>query len=105
MLEHSDDLRGRLSRNSRSFRSQLEAHGFDLLPGDHPIVPVMIGDAARATAMADALLERGIYVIGFSYPVVPLGAARIRVQLSASHSPDEVDAAVAAFVAVREELG
>lgn len=105
VLEHSDDLRGRLSRNSRSFRSQLEAHGFDLLPGDHPIVPVMIGDAARATAMADALLERGIYVIGFSYPVVPLGAARIRVQLSASHSPDEVDAAVAAFVAVREELG
>jgi glycine C-acetyltransferase len=105
LLEGSSDLREQLFHNAASFRSQIVAAGFDVLPGEHPIVPVMIGDAARATAMADRLLEHGIYVIGFSYPVVPLGAARIRVQLSAAHTSDDVDRAVAAFAAVRDELG
>ncbi len=79
--------------------------GFDVLPGGHPITPVMIGDAARAAALADALLAKGIYVIGFSYPVVPKGSARIRVQLSAAHSTEDVERAVAAFVEARDELG
>jgi glycine C-acetyltransferase len=78
--------------------------GFDILPGDHPIVPVMIGDAARATQMADLLLEQGVYVIGFSYPVVPVGKARIRTQLSAAHSRDDLQIAAAAFAAVRAEM-
>ena len=73
--------------------------GFDLLPGEHPIVPVMFGDAARAARIADAMLEHGVYVIAFSYPVVPQGKARIRVQLSAAHSPQDVETCVAAFTA------
>ena len=76
--------------------------GFDILPGDHPIVPVMIGDAARATQMADRLLEKGIYVIGFSYPVVPVGKARIRTQVSAAHSKSDLERAVKAFIETRE---
>jgi len=75
--------------------------GFDILPGDHPIVPVMIGDAAEAGAMAERLLELGVYVIGFSYPVVPHGQARIRVQLSAAHTQEDVDTAVDAFIRAR----
>jgi glycine C-acetyltransferase len=78
--------------------------GFDLLPGEHPIIPVMIGDAAEAARLADLLLERGIYVIGFSYPVVPHGKARIRTQMSAAHSLDDVNRAVDAFVAARAEM-
>jgi glycine C-acetyltransferase len=78
--------------------------GFDILPGDHAIAPVMIGDAAVAGRMAELLLERGVYVIGFSYPVVPQGKARIRVQLSAAHSTQDVNRAVDAFVAARAEL-
>ena len=79
-------------------------HGFDLLPGEHPIVPVMIGDAVLATEMADRLLAKGVYVIAFSYPVVPLGKERIRVQLSAAHSIEDISRAVSAFVDVRAEL-
>ncbi len=79
--------------------------GFHILPGEHPIVPVMFGDAALATRLADALLERGVYVIGFSYPVVPQGKARIRVQVSAAHTRDELAAAADHFAAVRAELG
>jgi glycine C-acetyltransferase len=79
--------------------------GFDLLPGEHPIIPVMIGDAAKAARMADLLLEQGIYVIGFSYPVVPKGQARIRVQLSAAHSEGDIDRAIAAFSTVGRALG
>ena len=79
--------------------------GFDVLLGDHPIVPVMIGDAAAASRTADRLLEKGIYVIGFSYPVVPMGRARIRVQVSAAHSAQDVDRAVSAFEEVRAEAG
>lgn len=78
----------------------MQAAGFTLKPGEHPIIPVMIGDAARATAMADALLERGVYVIGFSFPVVPRGEARIRTQMTAAHTTAQLDRAVAAFTEV-----
>jgi glycine C-acetyltransferase len=105
LLESSGELRDRLRANTKLFRDEMTAAGFDILPGEHPIVPVMIGDAARAAALADLLLARGIYVIGFSYPVVPRGKARIRVQLSAAHSTDDVRRAVAAFAAARAELG
>jgi glycine C-acetyltransferase len=79
--------------------------GFDLVPGAHPIIPVMLGDAALATRMADALLEEGVYVIGFSYPVVPKGKARIRTQMSAAHTADQIDLAIAAFAKVGRALG
>jgi len=104
LLEGGDDLRARLRENTAWFRQRMTGLGFDILPGDHPIVPVMIGDAARATQMADLLLGKGIYVIGFSYPVVPVGKARIRIQVSAAHSPDDLQTAAAAFAAVRAEM-
>ncbi|MEV7979208.1 glycine C-acetyltransferase [Streptomyces sp. NPDC086519] len=104
LLEAADDLRVRLAENTALFRRRMTEEGFDILPGDHAIAPVMIGDAAEAARMAESLLERGVYVIGFSYPVVPQGQARIRVQLSAAHSTDDVDRAVDAFVAARAEL-
>jgi glycine C-acetyltransferase len=104
LVEQSGDLRARLWEHTRYFRSEMTARGFQIVPGEHPIVPVMIGDAALASRMADRLLEHGIYVIGFSYPVVPQGKARIRVQLSAAHTRDDVQAAVDAFTAVRAEL-
>ncbi|NRQ36475.1 glycine C-acetyltransferase [Nonomuraea sp. NN258] len=102
LLETSNEARERLRSNTARFRSEMTKAGFDVLPGDHPIAPVMIGDAAKAGAMADRLLDLGIYVIGFSYPVVPHGQARIRVQLSAAHSPEDVDRAVAAFIQARQ---
>ncbi|OLZ70324.1 glycine C-acetyltransferase [Streptomyces sp. IMTB 2501] len=105
LLESADDLRVRLNENTALFRRRMTEEGFDILPGDHAIAPVMIGDAAEAARMAELLLERGVYVIGFSYPVVPQGQARIRVQLSAAHSTEDVDRAVDAFVAARAELG
>ncbi|MFI7102235.1 glycine C-acetyltransferase [Streptomyces sp. NPDC050161] len=104
LLETADDLRDRLAANTALFRSRMTAEGFDILPGDHAIAPVMIGDAAEAGRMAELLLERGVYAIGFSYPVVPHGQARIRVQLSAAHSPQDVERAVAAFVDARAAL-
>jgi glycine C-acetyltransferase len=104
LLESGDDLRARLRENTAWFRERMTGLGFDVLPGDHPIVPVMIGDAARATQMADRLLDRGVYVIGFSYPVVPVGKARIRTQVSAAHSREDLQAAAAAFTAVRAEM-
>ncbi|MFD9814160.1 glycine C-acetyltransferase [Streptomyces sp. NPDC059080] len=104
LLESAGDLREKLAANTALFRSRMTEEGFDLLPGDHPIAPVMIGDAAEAARMAELLLERGVYVIGFSYPVVPHGAARIRVQLSAAHSTADVHRAVDAFVEAREAL-
>jgi glycine C-acetyltransferase len=91
--------------NTKAFREGVEKAGFDIKQGTHPIVPVMIGDAKLATALADALLEEGIYVIGFSYPVVPQGQARVRVQLSAAHSPEDVDKAVDALARVGKKLG
>ncbi|GGZ71673.1 2-amino-3-ketobutyrate coenzyme A ligase [Streptomyces subrutilus] len=105
LLESADDLRERLAANTALFRTGMTEAGFEILPGDHAIAPVMIGDAAEAAKMAELLLERGVYVIGFSYPVVPLGAARIRVQLSAAHSTADVERAVAAFVDARAALG
>jgi glycine C-acetyltransferase len=105
LLEGGDYLRSRLQENTAWFRSRMTELGFEVLPGDHPIVPVMIGDAARATQMADAILAKGVYVIGFSYPVVPVGKARIRTQLSAAHTQEELETAAAAFAAARDELG
>ncbi|MGW9026159.1 glycine C-acetyltransferase [Streptomyces sp. NPDC055722] len=104
LLESAGDLREKLAENTALFRRRMTEEGFDILPGDHAIAPVMIGDAAKAGRMAELLLERGVYVIGFSYPVVPQGQARIRVQLSAAHSTDDVNRAVDAFVAARAEL-
>jgi glycine C-acetyltransferase len=103
--EEGRRLRGRVAANGERFRRQMTAHGFDLVPGGHAIIPVMLGDAALATRMADALLTEGIYVIGFSYPVVPKGKARIRTQMSALHTDEEIDTAVAAFAKVGKALG
>jgi glycine C-acetyltransferase len=105
LVGRSGDLRERLHANARRMRAGLEGAGFTVKPGHHPILPVMLGDAALAARMADRLLANGIYVIGFSYPVVPQGQARIRLQMSAAHTPEQVDRAVAAFTAVGKELG
>ncbi|HEY7309380.1 MAG TPA: glycine C-acetyltransferase [Gemmataceae bacterium] len=105
LVEKSSTLRDRLHDNARRMRIGLEAAGFQLKPGQHPILPVMLGDATLATRMADALLTRGVYVIGFSFPVVPQGQARIRIQMSAAHTPEQIDRAVAAFTEVGKELG
>jgi glycine C-acetyltransferase len=99
------ELRRRVRDNGERLRRAMAASGFDLVPGSHPIIPVMLGDAALATRMADALLAEGVYVIGFSYPVVPKGKARIRTQMSAAHTPAQVDRAVAAFAKVGRALG
>ena len=104
LLESAGELRERLNANTALFRSRMAEEGFEILPGEHAIVPVMIGDAGRAGRMAELLLERGVYVTGFSYPVVPQGQARIRVQLSAAHSTGEVNRAVDAFVGARSDL-
>ena len=105
LLEHSPDLRTRLFDNTRFFRSGLEKAGFTLKPGEHPIIPVMLGDAALAGRMAESLLQRGVYVIGFSFPVVPKGQARIRTQMSAALTREQLEKALAAFTAVGRELG
>ncbi len=104
LLDSSGDLLTQLRANTELFRRRMTEAGFDLLPGEHPITPVMIGDAAKASRMADLLLDQGVYVIGFSYPVVPHGKARIRVQLSAAHSTDDVNRAVDAFMVARDQL-
>jgi glycine C-acetyltransferase len=104
LLSSSSELLTRLRENTELFRRRMTEEGFDLLPGEHPIIPVMIGDAAEAARLADLLLEQGIYVIGFSYPVVPHGKARIRTQMSAAHSLDDVNRAVDAFVAARGRM-
>ncbi len=105
LLEQRPALRAQLHENAQYFRAGLERLGFTLKPGEHPIIPVMIGDAGLASRMADRLLERGVYVIGFSYPVVPRGEARIRTQMSAALTRAELDTALAAFAAVGRELG
>ncbi len=104
LLESSSELLAQLRANTELFRTKMTEAGFDLLPGEHPIIPVMIGDAAEAGRMADLLLERGVYVIGFSYPVVPHGKARIRTQMSAAHSTGDVERAVEAFVSARAAM-
>ncbi|MBL9116205.1 MAG: glycine C-acetyltransferase [Verrucomicrobiaceae bacterium] len=100
LISASTKLRDQLEENTRYFRREMETVGFDILPGQHPIVPVMLGDAALAARFADAMLERGVYVIGFSYPVVPEGRARIRTQISAAHTREDLKQAVDAFVEV-----
>lgn len=105
MLQRSGDLRDRLRSNAEYFRTKMTEAGFSLAGANHPIIPVMLGDAKVATAMADALLDRGIYVIGFSFPVVPVGEARIRTQMSAAHSREHLDRAVEAFIAVGKQMG
>ena len=105
LLESGDGLRKQLRDNAKYFREKMTAAGFDLLPGDHPIIPVMIYDAALATKFADEMLKRGVYVVGFSFPVVPQGKARIRTQMSAAHTRAHLDKAVAAFIEVGTELG
>ncbi len=105
LLEGSGELRQTLRRNAAFFRGELEALGFTLVPGEHPIIPVMLGEASLAQDMSARLLERGIYVIGFSFPVVPRGQARIRTQMSAAHSRADLERAVAAFAEVGRELG
>ena len=105
MLGASTALRDRLAENTRFFREAMTREGFDLLLGEHPIVPVMLGDAALATRFADAMLAQGVYVVGFSFPVVPQGRARIRTQISAAHSREDLEFAVAAFTRVKMDLG
>jgi glycine C-acetyltransferase len=105
LVAQGDDLRATLRANASYFRAQLAALGFRLIPGEHPIIPVMLGDASRAAAMAEALLEEGVYVVGFSYPVVPEGQARIRVQMSAAHTSAQLEHAVQAFAKVGRQLG
>src|SRR5262245_61012141 len=105
LLTQSTALRDKLEANTRFFRDGLDRLGFTILPGTHPICPVMLGDPALATKFADAMLAHGVYVIGFSYPVVPQGKARIRTQISAAHSREELQLALDAFAAVKKELG
>jgi glycine C-acetyltransferase len=105
LISESTELRDRLERNTQRFRDGMARAGLAIRPGVHPIVPVMLGDAKLAVDMAQRLLDHGVYVIGFSYPVVPRGQARIRVQLSAAHSDDDIDQAITAFTAVAAELG
>ncbi|MBW8041603.1 MAG: glycine C-acetyltransferase [Planctomycetes bacterium] len=104
ILSASTDLRDKLHNNTRYFREQIAKLGLDVLPGEHPIVPIMLGDAVLAQKMAEKLLEKGVYVIGFSYPVVPKGAARIRTQISAAHNQEDLDFAIEKIAEVKKEL-
>jgi glycine C-acetyltransferase len=104
MLGRSTELRDRLADNTRFFRQRMTEQGFSIAAGEHPIVPIMLGDASLASNMAERLLEKGIYVIGFSYPVVPQGKARIRVQVSAAHTREDLERAATAFADVKREL-
>jgi glycine C-acetyltransferase len=105
MLSESTSLRDRLESNTKYFRTELGKLGFEIIPGEHPIVPIMLGDASLASRMADLLLTKGIYVIGFSFPVVPKGKARIRTQISAAHTQDDLAFAVEKFAEAKRELG
>ncbi|MCA9018687.1 MAG: glycine C-acetyltransferase [Planctomycetaceae bacterium] len=105
LLTASTELRDKLEANTKHFRAGISQVGFEVLPGEHPIVPIMLGDAALAARVADALLQKGIYVIGFSFPVVPKGKARIRTQISAAHSIEDLDFAIEKFKEVKAELG
>jgi glycine C-acetyltransferase len=105
LIRSAGDLRQRLRDNTTLFRARMTGAGFDILPGEHPIVPVMVGDAALAARMAQVMLDKGVYVVGFSYPVVPQDKARIRTQVSAAHSKDDLERAVRAFVETRDAVG
>jgi glycine C-acetyltransferase len=104
LLSSSTELRDKLEANTRFFREGMAKLGFNILPGTHPIVPVMLGDAALAARVADAMLNKGVYVIGFSYPVVPHGKARIRTQISAAHTETDLALAIEKFAEVKKEL-
>jgi glycine C-acetyltransferase len=104
LVQNEGTLRTRLSENSRYFREKMTALGFELVPGCHPIIPVMLGDAQLAQDFASKMLDHGIYVVGFCYPVVPQGKARIRTQMSAAHSREDIDKAIEAFALVGREL-
>jgi glycine C-acetyltransferase len=104
MLTRSTELRDKLEANTKFFRAGMEKLGFTILPGTHPIVPIMLGDAALAGRVAEAMLEQGVYVVGFSYPVVPQGKARIRTQISAAHSQQDLQVALDSFAKVKQEL-
>jgi len=105
LLTASTELRDRLEANTQYFRGEMTRRGFNILPGSHPIAPIMLGEASLAGKFAGAMLERGVYVIGFSYPVVPQGKARIRTQISAAHSRADLEFAVNAFSDVKRVLG
>jgi len=105
LLEGSTDLRERLHANARYFRQQMQGLGFDLIPGEHPIIPVMLGDAPLAVNLAERVQARGVYVVAFSFPVVPHGKARIRAQMSAAHSGEQLDQVVQAFASAGRDLG
>jgi glycine C-acetyltransferase len=104
LIERSSELREQLSANTARFRARMADLEFDILPGSHPIVPVMVGDAVRAASLADGLIRRGVYAVSFSYPVVPQGTARIRTQMSAAHTAADIDFAAEQFAAAREGL-
>jgi glycine C-acetyltransferase len=105
LLSETTELRDKLEANTRLFRQGMDERGFQITPGEHPICPIMLGDASLAARLADTMLARGVYVIGFSYPVVPKGQARIRVQVSAAHSEEDLNFAMEAFASAKEELG
>jgi len=105
LIEGSSELRARLAQNTEHFRARMDELGFEILPGTHPIVPVMVGDAVKAARLAEGLISRGVYAVSFSFPVVPRDAARIRTQMSAAHSREDLDFAIEQFVAARAELG
>jgi glycine C-acetyltransferase len=105
LIEESSELRDRLHANTTAFRTGMGELGFDILPGEHPIAPVMVGDAVLAARFSQALVEHGVYAVSFSYPVVPLGTARIRTQMSAAHTAADIELAVDAFVAARDSVG
>jgi len=105
ILREDTSLRDRLEENTRYFRKAMTQAGFDITLGEHPIVPIMLGDADLAARFAEAMLGHGVYVIGFSFPVVPVGRARIRTQISAAHTRADLEKAVAAFAAVKFQLG
>ncbi len=105
LLNQSTELRDQLEANTKFFREQMAGPGFEILPGEHPIAPIMLGDATLAAKVADAMLEKGVYVIGFSYPVVPQGKARIRTQISAAHTEEDLAFAIDKFAEVKADLG
>ena len=103
-MGESTELRDRLESNTRFFREEIVKLGFNIVPGEHPIVPIMLGDARLATQFSDLMLKKGVYVVGFSYPVVPQGKARIRTQISAAHSRADLEFALAAFAEAKQEI-
>jgi glycine C-acetyltransferase len=105
LLETSAALRERVHRNARHFRSGLQGLGYDLLPGEHPIIPIMLGDAPLAVNLAERMLGAGVYVVAFSFPVVPNGKARIRTQMNAAHTTEQLDQVIAAFGKAGRDLG